>query len=238
LKLEGKVSSSKSKSLLVAEVSIEQFFRRNLDVYFWTFTEPGRPKGEAMWTKDEAEERFKPFRDLCGRRGVELLVVWELQERGSWHPHCLLNHYFDVVWLRRWMMKRGWGQQMRAEHYYGWRRGVDGCPGGVREAIARVQGYLVKRLKGYLTKGVVEGGTLHKKKFGASGAGVKVGNTSFKWAPWVKPGAYLYAWGVELFRQLEGRFPRWEDMGRVIRLGVEESGWAEVDPWWNFSVPG
>src|SRR6187431_2309631 len=109
------VASSKAKTLLVAQTSIENFFLTHADVYFLTFTEPGRKEGESCWTKDEAEKHFKPFRDYCSRRGVALLVVWERQKRGSWHPHCLIDKFLDVNWLRAWMVERGWGTQMRVE---------------------------------------------------------------------------------------------------------------------------
>jgi hypothetical protein len=227
-----------SKTLHILQLSISEFFRRNRAVWFLTFSEPPHDgPGERLWTKDEAEEHFKPFRDRCRRDGIELLVVWELQKRGAWHPHCLVNRRFNVDEMRPWMMERGWGQQMRFE----WvdNRVVIIGPDGhtmMKEGESKVVSYLTKRLQWYLTKSVASAETDKKKVFGGSHV-VKAGTTRFKWAPWEKPGAYLWAMGVMLFSQLYGEPPRFRDMGHVMRLGVEESGWAQIDPWWEFSVP-
>jgi hypothetical protein len=91
---------------------------------------------------------------------------------------------------------------------------------------------------------------LKKKVFGASHR-VKAGTTNFSWTPCEKAGAFLYAKGREFFLQLYGCPPgRWmkERDGRpgrwvlsfaeilsVIRLGVEVTGWADVDPLWSFA---
>jgi len=234
------VASSKAKTLEVARLSIAQYFRRNLDadraVYFWTFSEPGRAAGESLWTKDEAEAHFKPFRDLCARRGIELIAVWERQDRGAWHPHCLVNRYLDVNRVRPWMMARGWGPQMRVEQVridrvYVTEGGVSGwkttCEGGR---------WIVRYLTKYLTKGM-QGDLSTKKKLFSGSARVKAGTTRFKWLPHIKAGAYLFAAGIELFAVLYGRPPKFRDMATVIRIGVEETGWAAIDPWWEFSVP-
>jgi len=235
------VASSKAKSLYVARVSIEQFFARHDYVVFWTFSEPGRKEGEPLWTKDEAEAHFKPFRDLCARRGFDLLVVWERQKRGAWHPHCLVNHWIDVGKLRPWMMARGWGQQMRADIVVGrgeWRKQSDArgvwrpCGAGV----GRVIHYLTK----YLTKGFgssSDRAAATKKKMFSGTAATKAGTTNFKWVPEEHPGSYLWAWGRELFSQLNGHPPSFRNVGEVLRLGVEVTGWADIDPWWHFTCP-
>lgn len=229
------MGSSKAKTLHVAEVSIEQFFRTHSDVYFVTFTEPGRKEGEEYWTKDQAEACLKPFRDLCSRRKISLLVVWERQKRGAWHPHCLTNKYLDVNWLRPWMMDRGWGPQMRLEWltrhtketYESGRKTVEHYMPGAQKVIR----YLTK----YLTKSSKEtSDAQHKKVFGGS-ADSKCGSTQFAWAPWVCAAPFLYAWGRSLFVQLYGRCPEFADMRHVIRLGVEDSGWADVDFLWEFA---
>lgn len=240
----GEMGSSRLKTLEVARTSIEQFFIRNRGrTWFWTFSEPGRAEGEKLWTKDEAEDHFKCFRDLCHRRGVELLVVWERQKRGSWHPHCLINKRFDVHWLRPWMVERGWGPQMRAEyigdtcapeHFN--RRGGGPCDSGryqqASQQLRRIMGYLTK----YLTKGLVNDGSLHKKKF-CSSVIAKRGSTRFSWASTHRAGAYLYAHGRELFFEMFGRIATFRDVALVIRLGVEVTKWADVDPLWEFGFP-
>jgi len=220
------VANSKAKTLHVAQVSIEQFFRQHRDVYFLTFTEPGRKAEEDYWTKDQAEAAFKPFRDLCARRGVSIIVVWERQKRGSWHPHVLANQFFDVNHLRAWMVERGWGVQMRLEWVT---RPVEG-QGRKVEGIIR---YLTK----YLTKSVHQvSGYEHRKCFCAS-ADAKCGGTSFRWVPWIRPGSYLYAMGFEYFLAMNERFPNFRDVMEVIRYGVEATGWADIDPLWEFGFP-
>jgi hypothetical protein len=214
----------------VAEQSICNFILRNEGhCYFWTFSEPGRSAGEVLWTKDEAEAHFKPFRDLCDRQGVELLVVWERQKRGAWHPHCLVNKRFDVNWLRPWMVSRGWGPQMRVELLARHKKFDHGWHdiGGDTQRVFR---YLTK----YLTKSRTGPEDVKKKIFSCTGAGVKAGSTSFSWVQTEKPGRWLYWHGRELFRELYGRLPKWRDAMAVIRVGVEATGWADVDFLWEF----
>lgn len=223
------------KSKFIAESSLWAFLDRNPSkTYFITFSEPGRVPGESLWSKDEAEKHFKPFRDYCFRTGVELIVVWQLQKRGSWHPHCLVNRRFDVNWLRPWMRSRGWGPQMRLEFVY------NGLPGGAGNGLRRTPG--VKRLVGYLVRYLMDGahavGDCTKKKLFGGCHRTKVGTTNFKWMPEERPGAFLYASGRELFSQLYGHPPSFRDMGHVVRLGVENTNWAERDFLWEFSVPG
>jgi len=232
------VANSKAKTLLVAKTSIENFFLTHRDVYFWTFTEPGRLDGQAYWTKDEAESHLKPFRDLCSRRGMSLLVVWEKQKRGAWHPHCLIDHFLDVNWVRRWMVQRGWGQQMKVEwltrHTKTTSEGGRVTSAYYMPGCQRVVRYLTK----YLTKSVHGTATDVKKKVFGGSRDSKAGGISFKWCPWVKAGAYLYAAGLCLFCQLNARPPTFRDVSQVIRLGVEETDWASYDFLWEFGFPG
>ena len=231
-----RVSDSRSKSVYLAKQSIEAFFSRNgVHVWFWTFTEPGRAAAEPLWTKDEAEQHLKPFRDLCSRRGAELLVVWEPQSRGSWHPHCLVNQFFDVNWLRPWMVARGWGQQMKALYCPACASRMSPFSPAWRERSQAVGG-VIRYLTKYLTKSWVGPVGLKKKRFSGT-AVTKVGVTRFKWLPEFHPGAYLYAMGKDLWRQLYGVEPSFHDVWGVIRLGVEDSGWAEIDPLWQFGFP-
>lgn len=213
---------------------MEEFFRRNRDVYFITFTEPGRPDG-VYWTKDEAEKHFKPFRDLCARRRVELIVVWEKQQRGAWHPHCLVNQYFDVNTLRPWMVERGWGQIMRLEWVTRHRASVWAQPHAAQMEHCHM-GRIMRYLSKYLCKSLhdPEARFADKSKvFGASRS-AKAGGTSFRWAPWVRAGSMLWYYGQEFFVLFHGRQPRFLDSMEVIRLGVEATDWASCDPLWEF----
>lgn len=230
-------NSSRAKTAYVAQLSIEEFFNRNRDVYFLTFTEPGRSEGEPLWTKDQAEDHFKPFADLCRRRNIALLVVWERQQRGAWHPHCLVNKRFDVNWLRPWMVERGWGHIMRLEWVT--RHDKTTYEDGKVSHTSYMPGAsrIVRYLTKYLTKGIPAGeGGVKKKRFCCSRS-ARAGGVTFKWVPWVRPGAMLYNAGLEFFKLCNDRRPRFRDMREVIRLGVESTGWAHVDPWWDFGFP-
>ena len=227
----GQSKTTTTKSKYVCEVTLAEFLRRNAGhVYFWTFSEPGRGPGESLWTKDEAERALKPFRDLCARRGIQLVFVWEMQKRGSWHPHCLVNRYLDVLWLRSWMVQRGWGPQMRVERVWN-----PACSGNGIESsrgwipARRVLLYLTK----YLLKGREPAFSKFKKLFGGSKV-AKAGTTKFQWCPWEKSGSYLWNAGRGLFLDLYGRPPAWRDMMHTIRLGVENTGWADYDFLWEF----
>jgi len=185
----GGAMNSKAKTLEVARLSIDNFLVRNFKrggTYWWVFTEPGRKEGESLWTKDEAEAHLDCFRDYCRRHGIEFLVIWELQQRGSWHANCLVNRRLDVIWLRAWMVERGWGQQMRVE-WVTCRPSFEpgkGWTSDMRPA-RRLASYLTKYLTKSLT-GVV--GASRKKVFGGS-ASAKSGTTAFKWMPEIRAGA-------------------------------------------------
>lgn len=92
---------------------------------------------------------------------------------------------------------------------------------------------IVRYLTKYLTKGFRGDPTALKKKCFSGGRVVKVGTTRFSWMPAIRPGAFLYAFGREMFQELFGRVARFRDMSLVIRLGVEVTDWASVDPWWD-----
>lgn len=226
------------KTLEVARVTLEGFFRRHSDVFFWTFTEPGRKADEPFWTKHEAEDHFKPFRDSLRRKGIAHVVVWERQKRGAWHPHVLVNRYLDVNLVRPFMVDRGWGKIMKVIRCS--RVSVtsyDG-QGGVKtsQTMPGARG-IVSYLTKYLTKSLhFTEGCANKKVFGVD-RGSRRGTVNFKWHPSVRAGAWLYASGLALFLALNGELPRWKDTSYVIRLGVEDTGYAAVNPWWEFDFP-
>lgn len=213
------------KTLYIAESSINRFFWKHKDVYYWTFT-----FADNVVDKGEAERRVKPLRDAFSRRGFEYFGVWERQTRGAWHLHMLVDHWLDVTKLRPWLVARGWGVQMRAEHvskrsWYDPERGQWMHDANRENAVKR---YLLK----YLTKTFreeVDG----KKKIVFSTRGAKSGTTRFKWHWSIHPGAYLYHYGRELFIEVNGRLPRWCDISDVIRFGVEAVDWLSVDPLWD-----
>jgi hypothetical protein len=137
------------------------------------------------------------------------------------------------------MMERGWGQQMKCVHVqapaslweekqgYGLR--TEDRDRGVRSW--RLVEYLIK----YLSKdcGLRDSAEKKKRLFGGS-ASAKAGTVKFRWLPEVEPSAYLYYYGREIFRAMnDGISPTWRDTSEVIRLGVENTDWLSVDPWWS-----
>jgi len=215
------VARTKPKTKYVAEISLQEFVHQNEGhCYWWTFTEPGRFRDpmpscpiqrreresfigplQDYWTKDEAEEHFKPFRDLCLRRGWKCIIVWEQQKRGSWHPHLFIDHRIDVNFLRPFMMKRGWGQQMRVDLLDRHRKWIGYRWVTVKGDTSRRVNYAIK----YLGKNLQDEACKRKKRFSCVGKGVKKGSTQFRWNPHFidhsdernttpsRPGAYLYA---------------------------------------------
>lgn len=211
------MGSSKLKTRYVAECSVIEFFRRHSgSVYYWTFT-----LLDASLTKGEAVKRFRPLADRWRRRKGEWLLFWERQKRGAWHVHVLVSCREDVIFLRQWMVARGWGQQMRVE----WFRlsSLNGVP----YVNFRVLRYLLK----YVTKSVSDDFGDRLKPFGGC-MSARVGTTRFAWMPEENPSAYLYYWGRQLFFELEGRQPSWRETASVLRLGAECTGWLSIDPWW------
>lgn len=235
------------KTYFLARVSIDEFFERHQSVFFWTFSAPGddRPAEVEAWRdKDHAAECFKPFADMCRRRGINLLCFWELQQRGVWHVHCLLDTRLDVNWLRPWMVARGWGQQMLVirfwySHYFngngyvnGWRSSTH----GVFQDVENLKRYLLK----YLTKSrreMTRLGTPGKKSFGGS-RGAKRGTVAFDWAPWVNPCKYLYNAGIDRASALRCCWDSWSDVWRkAVIEGVHVTGWDEHDWLWMTCHP-
>lgn len=218
----------KTKTRYLAELSIERFVLTHRNVYFWTFTEPGRLAGEAYWSKTEAEESVKPFLDLLRRRGFEFLLVWERQKRGSWHPHILINGRLDVSLVRPWMMKRGWGQQMRVEWVVRGARMFDSF-GNVTTQKDLV-GYLTKKLRSYLLKARTDDAVEPRKKFFGGTARSKAGNVRFAWNPATDTAhTFLYYYGRNLFVDMFGTPPTFRDLPVVLKLGFEDRDWASVD---------
>lgn len=235
------MSYCKRKTRLIAEQSIENFFRSNKAVWFLTFTEPGRcaqhvalPDGtlaqvvgsEVYWTKTQAEQHFKPFEDWCRRRGIQHLAFWEKQKRGAWHPHVLVNKYCDVKVVREFMMARGWGIQMFFKRVQlGGSESVRGH--GETVAPAPLARYLIK----YLTKAHT---CEPRKKFFTGARASVAGNLKFKWNPWTElPHSMLYFYGRSLFQQFYGRLPKFCDQRHVIELGYHEKEWWNIDPWFD-----
>ena len=220
----GPVAYTKVKSRFIAEQSIERFLTVQPRVWFWTFTQPGQIEGVLLWNKTEAERALKPFLDKLRRARVEHLVIWEMQKRGAWHPHILLNRYFDVNSIRAFMVKRGWGPQMKAELV------KDGSNPSRHQATAELLSYLLKGLKRYLLKARTDDAVEPRKKFFGGTMASKVGNIKFAWNPATDTAhSFLYYYGRNLFCEMFGAAPHFRDLPIVMRLGVEDRDWLSVD---------
>lgn len=223
-----------AKTAYLAEQSVLQFVGNHAVVFYWTFTFQ-----ELVLDKEEAEKRFRPLVDLFRRRGAKHLAFWEPQKRGAWHVHLLTDKYFDVVWLRPWLMKRGWGPQMKVKVVQKGSQWVQG-KGWVTDdsGVRRLCWYLRK----YLTKSL-SASTDGKKAFGGSVA-AKAGTTRFKWNPRTdNPLSYLYFYGARLYRELHGENPRWRGdcllnsglFSLLIRMGYEYTDYGSFDPFFFWS---
>lgn len=228
--------SSKAKTRYLAEKSLYKFVRDNPLFYFWTNTFAGK----GVHDKDEAERRVKPLKDRLRRDGAKFEMFWEPHPEGhGWHLHWVTNKYYHLgggderTDFRAWMVKRGWGQQMRVER-------VEASPARVcgntwvsdESCVRRVVLYLLK----YITKNVTDDGC-GKKKVWSCSRSCKSGNVRFAWCRWIKPGAYLYHYGKRFYIELYGTLPKFTDFNLVERLGVESTNWLETDPWWMPAGP-
>lgn len=215
------MANSRIKTRFSAEFSLAAFFNRHPVVYFGTFT-----LAENVTSKAEAERRFKPFKDLVKRRGGSFLCFWERQVRGAWHVHCLFTTYLDVLWLRPWMVARGWGQWMKIKRcerrtvHQGDKWGVD---------LSSVQG-LMRYLVKYVTKSLTDDYGEKMRPFGGDRPS-KACTVAFQWCPWENPCSYLWHLGRSLYRQMYGEFPDWREASLLIRMGAEDCDWWATDPW-------
>jgi hypothetical protein len=208
-----------AKSLYIASQSIERFVMRPRGCWLLTFTFK-----ENINDKAEAEKRFRPFVDLLRRRGVQHLDVWENQTRGSWHVHMLVDRYLDVNEIRKWMVDRGWGPQMRFEKAEGRPVFVEG-KGWIEDARGKEK--VVRYLCKYLRKGLGFGSGKRIKLFGGDRCS-RVGTTSFKWAPWENATSWLYQVGRDAWMIMhDDRSPRWRDFWRIVELGDIVTGWSK-----------
>lgn len=221
----------KTKTRYVAQVSIERFLLTHKNVYLCTFTEPGDPLDGSPFvprSKTDAEKALKPYLDYLRRRGIDHLVCWELQKRLAWHPHVLQNGRCDVVEMRPWMMERGWGVQMR----FDWvrRHGVmydkHGHPGDSKAVV----NYLTKKLYFYLTKARTDEAVEPRKKFFGGTRTAKCGNNRFSWNPATDTAhAMIYYYGRNLFWDMFQTPVTFRDLPIVMRLGLEDTNWLDVD---------
>jgi hypothetical protein len=245
----GAVHSSKRKTKLIAHLSVERFLWRHPECYYWTFT-----VAELVTDKAEAMKRAKPLRDLIARRtGITLVVgeerghtkltrtqgeylgFWELQKRGAWHLHLLTSVFFDVNFLRPWMVARGWGPIMRVEKVRVsncWKGSDPSVLGvaGVANSGHRLARYLTKYLTKTFSKEAEHEEPLRGKKAFCASAVAKIGTVGFSWTPDTEPTAYLYYWGKRLFIQLYGRWPTFREFRLCVRLGYEDLQWWNFDP--------
>jgi len=229
------MASSKPKTLYLAESSLVSLLSSGR-CYYWTLT-----TARNVTSKAEAEAIAKPLWDRIRNKGGKRLHFWERQERGAWHVHFVTDIYLDVNELRGWLVDRGWGPQMRAER--------------VRESNARFQpgqGWstdnsrylrLIRYLQKYVTKSICDDQGKHVKPFGGDRAS-KVGTIKFSWVPWIRPGSYLYAMGLDAYLMSHGHAPKLDPTLHVgyahlkivrmlVDLGVSASNWLAVDPWYS-----
>jgi hypothetical protein len=243
------VSCARTETIDNVRFNLQAFLVANPVTYYWTFTfhacEPDRAS---------ALRRFKPFRDLVARRGGQIHPFWELQQRGSWHVHCLINVYLDVNWLRPWMMNPrhgGWGQQMYVDRVFSFGRGEDRVwyyTHPVKRQPTNLVNYLVK----YLVKDLWE-----QKLAKASGQAVRLYRAAspsrgarrtsrrsrvdgWMWTRAERPGMFFHQEGAAWWKTNMGRRPRFADMRSVMHAGYVVSEhrklYPEFDPVRFFNI--
>lgn len=228
--------SSKAKTRYLAETSLYAFARRNPVFYFWS----NSFRGDGIHDKTEAERRAKPLKDwlsrqVVGGRPAEALFFWEQHPGGhGWHLHWVTNKYIDVNWFRPWMVDRGWGQQMKVKLVTANRARFNGDTWSCDEGhIRAVVLYLVK----YVTKDIFDSGGVRKKVWSCTRA-CKCGTVRFAWVPWINPLSYLWYYGRQAWSSVSSRSPKLENFNLIYRLGLQVTGWGEIDPWCEVMLPG
>lgn len=221
---------SRARTRSAAEFNLVAFIQAHPTCYYWTFTVQRN-----VTEKSEVEKMVKPLWDLLKRHGASRWGVWEKQERGAWHLHMMTDKYFDVSWLRPWMVERGWGPQMFVKRIQ-----ARGRPNGEGwEVDVRDQLGLIRYLMKYVTKDLSTDKGDRIKPVCSDNASRR-STVRFDFAPWVNPLAYLYRMGRQAFFAMHGELPTGRHDGirdwhkswaYLVRLGAEWVDWFDTDPW-------
>jgi hypothetical protein len=164
------MANTRAKTQHLFGLRAEEFIAKNAGfVWLITMTCPGNPWQWDYGNKAEAEKRFKSIRDWFDRHGIDFCGVWEMQERGAWHPHILVNKYVDIVAFREFAVSKGWGRFINV-------RPVGAHHGGGGESPEKLIGYLKK----YLSKDLV-GQSVGRVRLVFGKWSNRVGTTAFAW---------------------------------------------------------
>jgi hypothetical protein len=155
----------------------------------------------------EAKRRWHCLRERIKRRygRVRGVGVWQRQERGAWHFHCVLDRFFDIGWLREAALATGFGTFVDLK-FIRPRNGFNFIGG---KAVAQ---YLTR----YMVRDLSDGNQ-GERLVTYLGDG-RVGSSRFGWARGM---ALLYRLGRPLYFELFQRIPRFEEYWLIVRIGWE-----------------
>jgi hypothetical protein len=140
----GRLADHRLKLSFAVVLSVQEIVRTSKAPTFDTFT-----FAENVLDKLEASKRWRRLKARLKRRypGLRAVGVWQRQERGAWHFHCVFDRRLDVVWTRSAAIECGFGPQLNM-------RAVGDLP-GMKQGWGpqRVAKYLTR----YITRDVSEG---------------------------------------------------------------------------------
>jgi len=232
------VSASRSRSALAFEQSLSYFIQTTeWGGYFWTLTLPGECPAR-LADLGEVRKMFGKVEDWLRRQYPEAtwMGVWELQERGAWHPHFITDARIDVTDLRAFAVSVGFGQMMKVKPVINRKRleaAVCGLrPGGVVNLDSWV-GQAVRYLSKYLLKGHEGCAEVKAGRHSLMFAGGKRGKLWSSACRKVGFAARAWRFGMEWFWRLHNRLPRSPgDFQEVMDLG-----WHDMSTHPEDSVP-
>jgi len=153
-------------------------------------------------------KRWKPIADYLQRHGIAWCGVWQQQKRGAWHHHVLANRYVDVVALREFSVRHGWGPFLNIRRV------------GERQNPQGVVNYLLR----YLTRDYC-GHVPVRVRLASGQQQNSVGTTRFSWVDGL---ARAWRVGAELWTVVNGRVPRCErDRREAFDFGLFELGFLD-----------
>lgn len=205
------MSSHAVKVTYAVDLAVKELVRTSPQPIFATFTFQ-----ENITDMNEAKRRWHRLRERIKRlypriRGVG---VWQRQQRGAWHFHCVFDRPIPVEWLRPAALECGFGTFVNLQRL----KAVNGYrPPDLKRIIGYITRYLAKDLGGdndawVRTVTYIGNGRVASCRFG-----------------WARGMGKLYRLGRSIYFELFQTLPRFDSYWLIVRIGWDLLSEMEQD---------